>query len=110
ARLGDRPGGGLARDLDFVLVDDIALVAHPDVGRRLRPRGDRDHTRRQGEQDATGQRLELLTLVSQEGAAVLAELGSLRVPVPALRALDHGDSPPLAGPLPTTWTIPHRTH
>src|SRR5207302_9066162 len=97
----DGPGSRLTHDLDLVLVDDVALVADPDLGRRLRSRGDRDQARRESEKDATGQRLQLLPLVAQERAAVLAELGPVRVPVPALRALDHGDSPPLAGPLPT---------
>ena len=106
AGLGDAPGGGLARDLDLVLVDDIALVADPHLGRGLRSRGDRDHARRDGDEDSAGQRLELLALEAQVGAAVLAELGPLRVPVPALRALDHGDSPPLLAAAQTGNRIP----
>src|SRR2546425_45199 len=106
ARLGKRPGGRLARDLDLVLVDDVALVADPHLGRGLGSRGDRDHARREGEQDATRQRLQLLALVAEEGAAVLAELGPVSVAVPALRALDHCSSPLLLAAAPTPTSTP----
>src|SRR5205807_9174803 len=95
AGFGDGPGGGLAHDLNLVLVDDVALVAHPDLGRGLRSGRDTDQAWREREQDATGQRLQLPALLAQERATVLPELGPVRVPVPALRTLDHDDSPPL---------------
>src|SRR5207249_10397100 len=75
------------------LVDDVAAIAQPDLAGGLRTRIDRQRAWRDRHGDAARQRLQLLPLVAEAGAAgvrILAKLATVRVAVAALRALDHG--------------------
>src|SRR5205814_8133814 len=85
--------GGLAGPAQGDRGEDAIAVADAALAGGLRAWVDRQRARRDRQGDAARQRLQLLPLVAEEGAAgvrILAKLGTVRVAIAALRTLDHG--------------------